>query len=843
MKKTISINISGVIFHIEEDGYEKLKGYLNSIQNYFSSFADSKEIFSDIESRIAERFLVKQKAESKQVISLEDVEELIGAMGTISDFEAIEQAEDLLSEPLQTAQTFTAPKTEFSGTQPPKSETKTEEKQSLPKRLVRDLNRKLLGGVAAGLAHYLSVDPLWVRLTFLLLVMGFPAFLGMMDWNIDIFFGPVSGATVVIYLAMWIAFPGVANLEEDTKIKKFYRDADNKVIGGVAGGIASYFGIELSVVRFLGVLSIFFFGVGVISYIILWIIAPTANTLTEKMEMKGEPITLSNIESKIKKDLNSPDTDGKESSLSQILLLPFRLVSVLLTALGKLLKALGPILRWIIGIELILISVVGIIALIIAASFAMGMKDTQFGTFPMVMTFVRELPWYLLLSSALIILIPLVFFLLLGITLISNRKIAGNSVWLTLVGLWIVGIIGCTISSMSYYTNFTKRTEVVKTEAYKLGNRVILLDQNHNREEDLKWERRIWIVGYDGDSLRLEKKFSARGSSVEDARRNALDLTYQVVKRDTVLIFDEEAIMSEKGKFRDQKVVVDVFIPYGKPFSMTKNFYYDKFQNWDVSHKYDFHDGNNVNWNELRWVVTRDSGFVCINIPAEFIKKNENSEEVSDEYDYQNDDSSLDLGERGRFIKQFPVSDFDGVDIGGALMGEIRYGKEFSVRVDGEEEVVDNLNCFVKDGTLRVERTRKNLLDENSGRIGIIVTMPVIKKLQLSGASRVRVSGFDKNVSSMEIGLAGASRTEVNVNVGRLTLDLAGASRAVLKGSAQDLEGRLAGACRLDATEMKVVNADLDAAGASQADLGVVKRLRRSTSGASRVEATNAEKL
>jgi phage shock protein PspC (stress-responsive transcriptional regulator) len=843
MKKTISININGVIFHIEEDGYDKLKGYLNSIQSYFSSFADSKEIVSDIESRISERFLVKQKNESKQVISLEDVDELIGAMGTVSDFEAIEQAEDLLSEPLQTASSSS--KAAFQDPEP-KVESAAAEKQAQPKKLVRDLNRKLLGGVAAGLAHYFSVDPLWVRLGFLLLVMGFPAFTEMMNWGMGNFQETLSGTTVVIYLAMWIAFPGVTNLEEDTKIKKFYRDADRKVIGGVAGGIASYFGLEVSVVRFLGVLSIFFFGVGVISYFILWIIAPAARTLTEKMEMKGEPITLSNIESKIKKkDLNSGDQDGKESPLTQALLLPFRLVSILLTALGNLLKTFGPIVRWVIGVALIAISVIGIIGLIVAASFAMGMKDTQFGAFPMAMTFVRELPWYLLLSSALILLIPLVFLLLLGITLISNRKIVGNSVWLTLVGFWIVGIIGCTISSMSYYRNFTKRTEIVKIEAYKLDDRVLLLDQNNNREEDIKWERRIWVVGYDGDSLRVEKKFSARGSSVEDARKNALDLKYQVVKRDTVLIFDEEAIMAEKGKFRDQKVVVDLFIPYGKPFSMTKNFYFDKFQNWDVSAKYDFHDGNKVNWNDLRWVVTRDSGFVCINIPAEFIKRNEESNEgdSSHDYSYNNEDSSFDLGERGRFIKQFPVSDFDGVELGGAFRVEIQQGSEFSVRADGEEDNVDNVKCYVSNGTLKVELPKGGFWDKNSGRIGLIIVMPELNRLNLSGASKTRVSGFDKKSSNLDVVLAGASKAELNLKASRLKIDLVGASYAVLKGSAQDVEGHLAGACKLKATDMKIVTADLEAAGASHAELGVVKRLRKQTTGVSSIEATNQEAL
>ena len=57
MKKTISINISGIVFHIEDDGYEKLKQYLESINRYFSTFEDSKEIIEDIENRIAERSL------------------------------------------------------------------------------------------------------------------------------------------------------------------------------------------------------------------------------------------------------------------------------------------------------------------------------------------------------------------------------------------------------------------------------------------------------------------------------------------------------------------------------------------------------------------------------------------------------------------------------------------------------------------------------------------------------------------------------------------------------------------------------------------------------------------
>ena len=80
MKKNISINISGIIFYIEENGYDRLKECLESIQKHFSTFEFSTEIIADIESRIAEIFLSKLK-ESKQNITKSDVENLVSTVG------------------------------------------------------------------------------------------------------------------------------------------------------------------------------------------------------------------------------------------------------------------------------------------------------------------------------------------------------------------------------------------------------------------------------------------------------------------------------------------------------------------------------------------------------------------------------------------------------------------------------------------------------------------------------------------------------------------------------------------------------------------------------------------
>ena len=103
MKKNISINISGIIFHIEEDGFDTLKEYLESINKYFSTFDDSREIIEDIENRIAEIFLAKLK-DGKQVITMEDVESLKATMGSIQDFQSVEE-EQAIEEPKKESKT------------------------------------------------------------------------------------------------------------------------------------------------------------------------------------------------------------------------------------------------------------------------------------------------------------------------------------------------------------------------------------------------------------------------------------------------------------------------------------------------------------------------------------------------------------------------------------------------------------------------------------------------------------------------------------------------------------------------------------------------------------------
>jgi len=162
MNKTVIININGIVFHIEEDAYEILKNYMTDVKRHFSNSADSLEITTDIENRVAEMFNELLANENKQVIVEQDVHTIIEQMGRVEDFENLED---------ETASANTQ-YTYDTGT----------------RRLFRDPDDHLVSGVCAGIANYFDIQPLWIRLAFAL----------------SFFF---AGSGLLLYIILWIVIP------------------------------------------------------------------------------------------------------------------------------------------------------------------------------------------------------------------------------------------------------------------------------------------------------------------------------------------------------------------------------------------------------------------------------------------------------------------------------------------------------------------------------------------------------------------------------------------------------------------------------------------------------------
>ena len=211
MKKIININLSGRVIPIEDSAYEKLQGYIESLRRYFSHEEGRDEIINDIESRIAELMNEKVRKGATSVTDA-DIDEIIASMGRPEDFD--EDNADT-AEPTKQAQ----------------QQQYTHAETKAKKRLYRDSGDKFIGGVCSGIAAYLNVDPAIVRILFAIITFG------------------GFGLGFLIYILLWIILP-TKDLEHYAG-KRLYRNPDDRVIGGVAGGLAAYFNKETWIIRLI----------------------------------------------------------------------------------------------------------------------------------------------------------------------------------------------------------------------------------------------------------------------------------------------------------------------------------------------------------------------------------------------------------------------------------------------------------------------------------------------------------------------------------------------------------------------------------------------------------------
>jgi phage shock protein PspC (stress-responsive transcriptional regulator) len=738
MKKTISINIAGIVFYIEEDGYEKLNAYLKSVQKYFSSYEGSKEIVEDIEARIAEKFWNKQKTEEKQAISLQDVEELTTSMGTVSDFQAIAEDEDL-------AMAGTAQKAEDKSTKTAQTDANQQDysknKQfSGTKKLYRDGRRKILGGVCAGIAHNLNLDPLWVRLAFVVCFFG----LG------PITAGALSGVSLLLYLAFWISFPANLGLEENNDIRKFYRNPEGKVLGGVMSGIASFTGWDLGLIRLLAVLSIFVFGSGLILYLVLWMIAPVAKTLTDKMKMTGEPITLENIESNVKKALNVENKP--EQTLTSVLLFPFRALASIFKAMGPLAGFMLAVIRIFAGGLMIFVALVSVFAFVFAlvtGLAAIENSHVHFGNMPLGLL-TRDISPTLIISVFLVSIVPLLVLGLLGLWLISKRYFFNTTIASSLFAVFFVGLVGTLVMGVRYAKNFQETARVEKTFTYSMGKKTPMLENSY-LDNRFQLNTNLSLEGYEGTDLKLEETFIADGKNRKTAEENTQTILYSVTQKDSLLTFPENIELKEKSIYRDQHLRMKLLIPFEKPFSMTR-----EFARWiknELDWKY-FNDDDKDIFKGSLWKFTKDGALVCIN---RFPKD-------TNESDYRNGFGN------GDFSKNYNEKNFTSIESG--LHGNyeiiIVEGDEYEVKIGGKQSDIDKLNVTNQNGKLKIQYN-SSVKEEDEEFVQIKITMPRLESLDVQGNGKTIVREFEGIIN---LKASGNAETKIKGDLRRLEASL-----------------------------------------------------------------------
>lgn len=778
MKKNISINISGIIFHIEEDGYDALKKYLDSIQKYFSTFDDSSEILADIESRIAEIFLSKLN-EEKQVITQEDVNNLIATMGSVSDFQAAEER-----------QAFDKDTTEADANgSETSSEGGSERTYAPPKNLMRDQKRKILGGVCAGLGNYLNVDPLWIRLLFALMFFAY-------------------GMSFLIYLVMWIVVPGSYHLEEPTTGKKMFRDPDQKVLGGVAGGVAAYLGIDIVAIRILFVVFTVVGGLGLFLYIVLWIILPEARTVTDRVRMQGEPVTLSNIESTLKR--NRTESGRNEGTFAHLILLPFRILGAVLQGIAKVLEPLLDVVRVAIGVVLVIVGLSMISGLVISAGVLAGVLSAtnawwwgwDHAQVPLDTIF-QSFPTGTAVASFIAASIPAIFVVLLGLSVVAKRIVFGAAVgWTLFVAFFVsAAVVAATVPriALSLHEDAVYRTE----STFKVDASVAVFRLN----EGTTGYRAVHLDlrGHKSDDFRLRYEFEGRGRSRADAIENAKMIAYNVELADSVFTFDSDISFRRDAVFRFQSLEMVMYIPYNRPFMMDESF--ARFIDNPVycCGPYDFDDVY-----RYKWIINEQNELVCLDCP----ERNDDAGHRS-----ATDWSHVSAG----------YGDFDEIEITGNFDLTLSVGNEHRVAIGGSEIEREEYNVYRSGRTLIITPKRHRSFDWNDAdeldltKIRVDITLPELQKLEAAGVGTVYFDRFRSN--GIDIEGNGPVRLRGKIDADRLNMDLTGAADAHLSGSADRMRARLRFASKLSAYDLTVRDATVEVFGVSSAKVHVTEYL------------------
>ena len=521
MNKTVNINLGGLVFHIDEDAFQKLTNYFGAIKRSLSNTSGQEEIIKDIEIRIGE--LISEKHTSdKQVISLREVEEIISIMGQPEDYR-IEGEETIEAEPIYT----------------------------------------------------------------------------------------------------------------NTKItKKLYRDEENAAIGGVLAGLGHYFGIDKAWLRVILLIMVFAWGTGFVAYIILWIAMPAAKTTSEKLEMRGEAVTISNIEKKVREEidtlsekLKSTDFEGVKKGLKSN-------GNKLKDSFGDILGSIINLLAKVVGAFMIAISIALLVIFLIGV---LAFGTTNFPNFPFhsfieLGNFTDYPVWFFGLLFYLSVSIPSIFVLLLGIKIVApTSKSIGSIAKYVLLAIWIIAIgilisIGVKQASEYAYDGRIYEKQTInlnpKDTLYIkfINNDYYSKDSNDYKEFSVTKDSLNQDVVYSNSiSFQIEKtdellpyikiNKEAKGNSFENANIRARKIKYGFKIIGNQLVLDNYLITDLKDQYRDQKVEIKLYLPKGTLFKVNSNV-----KNYDYSDNSFF----NLHTSSEEYIYNvEDSQVKCLNCPEE----------------------------------------------------------------------------------------------------------------------------------------------------------------------------------------------------------------------------------
>ena len=520
MNKTVNINIGGLVFHIDEDAYQKLTRYFESIKRSLSNSSGQDEIMKDIEMRVAELLTEKQKSD-KHVINNKDVDEVIGVMGQPEDYRLDDDADD--KAPAEPFYPYTR-----------------------SKKLYRDKDRGTIAGVCTGLGHYFGIDAVWVKIIFLLL--AFTSF-------------------------------------------------------------------------------------GIIAYFVLWIAMPKAVTTSEKLEMTGEPVTISNIERKVREEFDSVANKFKNADYDKMGNEVRTGATRVGNGIGEVLVSIFKVFAKVLGAIIVVFSslaLIGICFCSIFMIFSSSMPENYILNHISTPIGLETPIWVQGLLFLLAAGIPAFFFLILGLKLlVTNLKSLGNIIKFSLLGIWIIAVgvlisLGIKEATQIAYDGKDVKKEIITIAATDTllikfkNNEFYSKDRYHNTDFKLTQDENNKEVIYSNNisfEVRpteealpfIQVERLAVGKSAVEAKGRAEKIRYGYKIEGNQLILDNYLLTDITNKFRGQKVELYLYLPKGTLFKADESV-----QNFDNGYN-DFFD---LQYNSDDYIYkVEETEVKCLNCP------------------------------------------------------------------------------------------------------------------------------------------------------------------------------------------------------------------------------------
>lgn len=695
MNKITTVNLGGYPFTIDEDAYNAINKYLGAIAAHFADSEGCDEILDDIEVRISE--LLNDYLSGKSIVTMKEYHAVVKVMGRPEDFGA---------EPIDDAQQET----------PSASQSKSKSKNRYShiktgKRLFRDPDEKVIGGVCSGVAAYFGIaDPLWVRLGFIGLV-------------------------------------------------------------------------------FIG-------GISVLLYPILWAIVPTAETAGDKLQMRGEPATVSNIAKTVEEELTelsnkitemSKDLGSKKKFSAASTLSPRKAISGVIGLFGKGVLGIVKLLRTI--FKPIFSLVLGILLLSLGIAWAAWIVS-YLSTF----TFINYIgPSPTMLSSIgglalfFTVAIPILGLMLMITRWFSSYRIPEK--WRTNLRLgWVASFILSAVMVFMTVMSFNHEAEFTQVDRHQLGQDVITighLDQPKNSTAGfmnmggVKYgdgalihnEVHFDITKADGEEVVIETEVRSRGRSYDQARQLAESISADYLIKGSEILIPNTFRIESGNKFRAQRIHYTIKIPVGKTVAFSEEV-------GDQMGHGGFTDSGHrrENYSDYHWTMTPDGL---------------ESTQWQDDYNAS---------------KILDIDNLANLNINGEVHATITYGPTNKVELTGMKADIDKVESIISGETT-------NIILKNWTRrsVELSITTPRLDVLSTNKLLSLKIEGYKQD--AMEINYGGRSNrsgeVQAYVDVKELICNISGSNEVDLIGTGDMLninilEGALVKAAQYKAKSVKV---------------------------------------